>query len=151
MQNPIPPPETVRLQTLAIEAPLTGQRPRCQSAVRGQIEQTLWLGGTRHHRIAADAPGMIYPSARRVDDLILHDLQSRELFGDEVVRRPQDDTRTRNIPAVVVCANVTSNQPGRLLAPGVQAHWIKPPKTAELMHAIEGKLADQISASPFVS
>ncbi len=151
MQNPIPPPETVRLQTLAIEAPLTGQDSRRQSAIRGQIEQTLRLIGTRHHRIAADAPGRVYPSTRRVDDLILHDLQSRELFGDEVVRRPQDDTRARDIPAVVVCANVASNQPGRLLAPGVPAYPNEPPKTAELVHAIEGKLADQISSSPFVS
>ncbi len=59
-------------------------------------------------------------------DLILLDLHLPDIAGDEVLRRLQNDPETRGIPVVMISANATSGQIGRLLAAGARDYLTKP-------------------------
>jgi PAS domain S-box-containing protein len=59
-------------------------------------------------------------------DLILLDLHLPDIHGEEVLRRLRSTPETADIPIVVVSADATDGQAGRLLACGAQGYLTKP-------------------------
>lgn len=59
-------------------------------------------------------------------DLIFLDLHLPDIPGDEVLRRLQQDSRTRDIPVVVISADATQKRVQRLLEAGAKAYITKP-------------------------
>jgi CheY-like chemotaxis protein len=70
-------------------------------------------------------------------DLILLDLHLPDIDGGEVVRRLQNDARTRHIPVVVLSADATPAQTERLQRLGVRGYLTKPFHVRELLEAID--------------
>jgi PAS domain S-box-containing protein len=70
-------------------------------------------------------------------DLILLDLHLPDLPGWEVLSRLQRDDATREIPVVVISADVTSHQINRLMAAGARAYLTKPFDMQEFFRIIE--------------
>jgi PAS domain S-box-containing protein len=70
-------------------------------------------------------------------DLILLDLHLPDLPGWEVLSRLQRDDATREIPVVVISADVTSHQIKRLMAAGARAYLTKPFDMQEFFRIIE--------------
>ena len=58
--------------------------------------------------------------------LVLLDLNLADLPGGEVLRRLQEDPRTRETAVVVISADATPGQIRRLLAAGARAYVTKP-------------------------
>jgi len=81
-----------------------------------------------HIRLLTAASGLAgLESARRwVPDLILLDLGLADISGAEVLERLRADATTTTIPVVVVSADATDSQTGRLLAAGAAAYLTKP-------------------------
>jgi len=59
-------------------------------------------------------------------DLVLLDLNLPDMAGEEVLRRLKKDRRTRDVPVVVLSADATPTQVGRLRADGIVAYITKP-------------------------
>ncbi len=74
-------------------------------------------------------------------DLILLDLHLPDVSGEEVLRQLQSDPMTRDVPVVVVSADATTEQPGRLIASGAQTYLTKPLKITALVQAVDDALA----------
>ena len=78
-------------------------------------------------------------------DLILLDLHLPDIPGWEVLSRLQRDDATREIPVVVISADVTSLQINRFMAAGARAYLTKPFDMPEFFRVIEQTYA---AASP---
>jgi CheY-like chemotaxis protein len=81
-------------------------------------------------------------------DLILLDVNLPDMEGSEVLARLRSDTRTRDIPVVVVSADAMQTQIDRLLGAGAQAYLTKPidvTKFLSLLDEILKKPADESS------
>ncbi len=89
---------------------------------------------------AVDArSGLVQARAQR-PDLILLDLHLPDIPGDEVVRRLATESRTRDIPVIVLSADATPTQIKRLRDLGVREYLVKPFKIQGLLGAIDAVL-----------
>jgi PAS domain S-box-containing protein len=73
-------------------------------------------------------------------DLIFLDLHLPETPGDEVLRRLWEDTRTREIPVIVLSADATLSQSRRLIATGAKAYLTKPLDVSKMLALIDERL-----------
>ena len=78
-------------------------------------------------------------------DLILLDLHLPDLPGWEVLSRLQRDAATREIPVVVISADVTEHQIKRLMAAGARAYLTKPFDMQEFFRIIEQTSAPRLT------
>jgi signal transduction histidine kinase/ActR/RegA family two-component response regulator len=78
-------------------------------------------------------------------DLILLDLNLPDLSGETVLARLKDDPGVRNIPVIMVTADVIGHRLERLLEAGAAAYLTKPFKLSELIRAIRDTLAGKLS------
>ena len=78
-------------------------------------------------------------------DLILLDLHLPDLPGWEVIARLQRDVATREIPVVVISADVTSHQIKRLMAAGARAYLTKPFDMQEFFRIVEQTSAPRLT------
>jgi len=74
-------------------------------------------------------------------DLILLDLHLPDIGGEVVLDRLKADPATRSIPVVVLSADATKRQAGRMLARGAQAYLTKPIGVRPLLGALDDFLA----------
>lgn len=95
------------------------------SAMQGQLGLDL----ARRHR-----PG-----------LILLDLHLPDIPGEEVLRRLQDDSATRDIPVVVITADASPNLGQRLKASGAREYLTKPLDVRQFLEVIHNILTGQAS------
>jgi PAS domain S-box-containing protein len=79
----------------------------------------------------------LYLAAEHRPHLILLDIHLPDLPGDEVLRRLQEDPRTREIPVVIVSADATSGSIERLAAAGAAAYLTKPLNVGEFLATID--------------
>jgi signal transduction histidine kinase/ActR/RegA family two-component response regulator len=68
---------------------------------------------------------------------IILDLHLADMPGGEVLARLREDSRTREIPVVILSADATPGQVTRLLAQGAQAYLTKPLDVAELLACLD--------------
>ena len=73
--------------------------------------------------------------------LILLDLHLPDLRGEEVLLQLKADSRTREIPVIVLSADATKGQIERLLASGAHAYLTKPLDLKQLLVLFDEKLA----------
>jgi PAS domain S-box-containing protein len=78
-------------------------------------------------------------------DLILLDLHLPDVPGWEVLSRLQRDDATREIPVVVISADVTSRQINRLMAAGARAYLTKPFDMQEFFRIIKQTSAPRLT------
>jgi PAS domain S-box-containing protein len=78
-------------------------------------------------------------------DLILLDLHLPDMHGSEVLRRLRADTRTSDIPVVVISADATRSAVDELLAAGADAYLTKPLDLDEFLRTLEQFLPEQPS------
>ena len=83
---------------------------------------------------------------RHRPDLILLDLHLPGMEGDEVLRRLKDDPATREIPGVIVSADATAGQVGRLLQSGASAYLTKPLDVKQFLETVEEALTERVDA-----
>lgn len=69
-------------------------------------------------------------------DLILLDLHLSDMDGQEVLLRLKSEPRTRQIPVVILSADASPLQAGRLLSLGAAAYLTKPLEVAGLLEAL---------------
>jgi signal transduction histidine kinase/ActR/RegA family two-component response regulator len=74
-------------------------------------------------------------------DLVLLDLHLPDIDGDEVLRRLKSEERTRDIPVIMLSADVSERNAPRLRAAGASAFLTKPIKVRDLLDAIDEALA----------
>jgi signal transduction histidine kinase len=70
-------------------------------------------------------------------DLVLLDLHLPDVPGEEVLRRLRADPATAAIPVVVLSADATEHQIGRLLAAGAHAYLTKPIGVRNLLEVLD--------------
>lgn len=91
------------------------------------VERVLSLKRPQIALLSAMAGESGLEAAReRAPDAILLDLDLPDISGEEVLRRLQDDARTREIPVAVVSAEAMPGHDDRLLAAGARAYLTKP-------------------------
>ena len=73
-------------------------------------------------------------------DLVLLDLHLPDIDGDEVLRRLKAGERTRDIPVIMLSADVSDRNPPRMRALGAAAFLTKPIKVRDLLDAIDEAL-----------
>jgi CheY-like chemotaxis protein len=69
-------------------------------------------------------------------DLILLDLHLPDIPGTEVLRRLQDDARTREIPVVVISADAMQGSVQKLLQSGARAYLTKPLEVDQFLDTV---------------
>ena len=76
-------------------------------------------------------------AAEHVPDIILLDVHLPDIPGDEVLRRLRADSRTADVPVVVISADATDGQKSRMMAGGASAYLEKPLDIPRLLEVIE--------------
>jgi len=79
-------------------------------------------------------------SFAHLPDLILLDLHLPDLGGDQVLKLLRKDSRTREIPVVMVSADATAGQIERLIHAGANDYLTKPLNVLKLLELIEHTL-----------
>jgi PAS domain S-box-containing protein len=110
------------LSNLRLVERILSKRPDIE--VVAAMQGSLGLELAREHR-----PG-----------LVLLDLHLPDMGGDEVLQRLRDDPATASIPVVMVSADATRNQVGRLLSAGATAYLTKPIEVRELLRLLDETL-----------
>ena len=72
---------------------------------------------------------------------VLLDLHLPDIDGEEVHRRLRDDPVTQHTPVVIVTADATQGQVGRLLAAGAHSYLTKPLDVPAFLAMIDGLMA----------
>jgi CheY-like chemotaxis protein len=72
---------------------------------------------------------------------IILDLHLPDMFGGEVLARLHEDSRTSDIPVVILSADATPGQIARLLAQGAHAYLTKPLDVAHLLACLDNLFA----------
>jgi len=75
-------------------------------------------------------------------DLILLDLHLPDINGDEVLRRLQAESQTRNIPVVMLSADAMPRQIERLLEAGARDYLTKPLNVKQLLVVLDENLRE---------
>jgi signal transduction histidine kinase/CheY-like chemotaxis protein/CHASE3 domain sensor protein len=102
-------------------------------------------------RILSHCPGVILISAMQGQlgldlaalhdpDWILLDVHLPDMPGDEVLRRLQRNSRTRQIPVTVLSADATAGQISRLLDAGARDYLTKPLDVRNFLNLLESTL-----------
>jgi signal transduction histidine kinase/CheY-like chemotaxis protein len=73
-------------------------------------------------------------------DLILLDLHLPDIRGDVVLRELQSDSRTRDIPTIMISADATPGQIRRMVEAGVADYLTKPLDVEKLLHILDAHL-----------
>ncbi len=89
---------------------------------------------------ATNARAGLALAREELPDLILLDLHLPDLPGDEIARRLHTETRTRDIPIIVLSADASPSQITRLQGLGVRDYIVKPFKVQALLDAIDAVL-----------
>jgi CheY-like chemotaxis protein len=107
------------LANLALVETILAERPEITllSAVQGQMGLDL--------------------ASEHSPDLLLLDMHLPDIQGEEVLKRIQEDPRTRDVPVVVVSADATPATLRRLTAAGAAAYLTKPIDVAEFLAAVD--------------
>jgi PAS domain S-box-containing protein len=71
-------------------------------------------------------------------DVILLDLQLPDMSGGEILDALKADAATREIPVVVISADATRGQVGKLMAAGAQAYLTKPLDVQRFLEVLDG-------------
>jgi CheY-like chemotaxis protein len=72
---------------------------------------------------------------------IILDLHLPDMLGGEVLARLREDSRTREIPVVILSADATPGQVARLLAQGAHAYLTKPLDVVEFLACLDNLFA----------
>lgn len=80
-------------------------------------------------------------AVRESPGLILLDLHLPDLQGDEILERLARDSRTRDIPVIVLSADATRDHAERVLKMGARGYLTKPLLLSALLAAIDEHLA----------
>jgi CheY-like chemotaxis protein len=102
-------------------------------------------------RILRARPGVMFGSAPdgrtgldRADqmrpDLVLLDLELPDISGEHVLAALRSSTATRNIPVIVISADIDPAVHERILASGAQFFLVKPYEVTDLLRAVDGSL-----------
>jgi CheY-like chemotaxis protein len=102
-------------------------------------------------RILRARPGLMFGSAPdgrtgldRADqmrpDLVLLDLELPDISGEQVLAALRSSTATRNIPVIVISADIDPAVHERILASGAQFFLVKPYEVTDLLRAVDGSL-----------
>jgi len=83
----------------------------------------------------------------RRPDLILLDLHLPDIRGHEVLGRLLADPATREIPVIILTADVTGGQAKRLLSAGAHSYLAKPIDRRKLLVTMQACLKDKDSVS----
>jgi len=78
---------------------------------------------------------------RLAADLEALGLNLPDLPGGEVLRRLQEDPRTRETPVIIISADATPGQIRRLLAAGARAYLTKPLDSQPFLRTLDEILA----------
>jgi CheY-like chemotaxis protein len=79
-------------------------------------------------------------------DLILLDMHLPDISGVEILRRLQANSRTAEIPVVVLSADATPGQVRRALEAGAESYMSKPLEVRDFFAAIDTVMAQKIQA-----
>ena len=101
------------------------------------LEELLTAVGYKDLKSVSDSRTALGTCDSFAPDLVLLDLHLPDLPGWEVLSRLQRDDATREIPVVVISADVTSHQINRLMAAGARAYLTKPFDMQEFFRIIE--------------
>jgi PAS domain S-box-containing protein len=143
-------PTTEEPADSAIESDLAAaalQRPKRQCGTVLYIEDN-YANVRLMERIVQQRPDLIFVSAfsgesgvvlahRRPPDLIFLDLHLPDVTGEEVLRRLWQDPDTRDIPCVMLTADVTPGLARRLRAAGAREHLTKPLDVSRVIALID--------------
>jgi CheY-like chemotaxis protein len=102
-------------------------------------------------RILRARPGVMFGSAPdgrtgldRADqmrpDLVLLDLELPDISGEQVLAALRSSAATRNIPVIVISADIDPAVHERILASGAQFFLVKPYEVTDLLRAVDGSL-----------
>jgi CheY-like chemotaxis protein len=102
-------------------------------------------------RILRARPGVMFGSAPdgrtgldRADqmrpDLVLLDLELPDISGERVLAALRSSAATRNIPVIVISADIDPSVHQRILASGAQFFLVKPYEITDLLRAVDGSL-----------
>jgi CheY-like chemotaxis protein len=78
-------------------------------------------------------------------DVILLDLHLPDMTGDDVLEQLQSDTRTKDIPVVVISADSTTGQARRLVAAGARHFLTKPLDLESFLEVLSVTLSPKAS------
>jgi len=102
-------------------------------------------------RILRARPGVMFRSAPdgrtgldRADqmrpDLVLLDLELPDISGEQVLAALLSSAATRDIPVIVVSADIDPAVHRRILASGARLFLVKPYQVTDLLRAVDGSL-----------
>jgi CheY-like chemotaxis protein len=109
------------------------------------------MGGRPHLRLLVAMQGGIGLDLARDQhpDLILLDLNLPDVSGNEVLARLQEDTRTCDIPVLVITADATTAQMDRMLGAGAREYLTKPFDVNRFLSVLDEYLGgDALPESP---
>ena len=112
-----------------------------QAANQALVERVLEARADMRLLAARDARTGLALARDEAPDLILLDLHLPDLNGEEVVRRLHHEPRTRNIPIIMLSADVMPGQLARLRQFGVRESIVKPFKIQTLLQAVDTLLS----------
>jgi CheY-like chemotaxis protein len=84
-------------------------------------------------------------------DVVLLDLHLPDIDGAEVLRQLREDPLTSSVPVIVVSADATAGQVGRILAAGAYAYLTKPLDVAQLLTMLDTLVAQPAHLAPGTS
>ena len=79
-------------------------------------------------------------------DVILLDLHLPDINGDEILRRLRADSRTKNVPIVIISADATPGQTERLLRAGANEYLSKPFDIGHFLQVLDSCIAHAADA-----
>jgi len=102
-------------------------------------------------RILRARPGVMFKSApdgrtgldradRMRPDLVLLDLELPDIGGEQVLAVLRTSAATRDIPVIVISADIDPAVHQRILASGARLFLVKPYEVTDLLRAVDGSL-----------
>jgi CheY-like chemotaxis protein len=73
-------------------------------------------------------------------DLVLLDLELPDISGEQVLAALRASAATRDIPVIVVSADIDPAVHRRILASGARLFLVKPYRVTDLLRAVDGSL-----------
>jgi CheY-like chemotaxis protein len=119
-----------------------GREPATAELVRQALASTT---GVRL-MTAATGPRALEMAATEQPDLVLVDLDLRDMGGEGLVERLKADPATRTIPVVAITAEASEAVAERLLARGADGHLGKPLRIKRLLEIVDECLGTRTPA-----